>query len=45
MTDQEEKEFIDKICHEYSYEHKNKICFIRIYPDQEGILLYILIIM
>jgi len=31
-------EFIDKICPKYSYGHLNKICFLRIYPDMDGVL-------
>ena len=34
----EGKEFINKICPKYSYGHQNKICFIRIYPDSDGVL-------
>jgi hypothetical protein len=34
----EGKEFINKVCPEYSYGHLNKICFIRIYPDCDGVL-------
>jgi len=38
LEGKEGKEFIEKICPKYSYGHKNKICFIRIYSDSEGIL-------